>query len=63
MRARISSAWLPMTTTTRLQPALMVASTIHWTMGLPKILCETLQWFDFMRVPSPAARIIAVASM
>ena len=27
--ARISSAWLPMTTTTRLQPALMVASTIH----------------------------------
>lgn len=52
-----------MTTTTRLQPALMVASTIHWTMGLPRILCETLQWFDFMRVPSPAARIIAVASM
>ena len=42
---------------------LMVASTIHWTMGLPRILCETLQWFDFMRVPSPAARIIAVASM
>ena len=32
-------------------------------MGLPRILCETLQWFDFMRVPSPAARIIAVASM
>ncbi len=46
---------------TRVQPPAMAASATHEIMGLPKILCETLAWFDFMRVPSPAARMMAVA--
>ena len=59
--ARTSSAWLPTTMTTRSQPPAMAASATQRIMGLPRILWETLAWFDFMRVPSPAARMMAVA--
>ncbi len=29
-------------------------------MGRPRIWCSTLGWLDFMRVPWPAARMMAV---
>lgn len=54
---------MPTTTTTREHPAESAASTTQQIIGLPKILCETFAWLDFMRVPSPAAMMIAVTSI
>ncbi len=63
MMSRTSCAWLPTTTMMRWQPAAIAASATHSIIGLPRILWATLAWLDFMRVPSPAARMMAVASM
>ncbi len=43
--------------------SLLVLSGDHFTRGFPKTSCATLGFFDFIRVPAPAARTIAAASM
>ena len=58
--ARTSSAPWPTTTMMRSAPASRAAWTGHQMRGLLSSLWTTLGWDDFMRVPSPAARMIAL---
>ena len=49
----------PTTDTMRSAPASRAASTTQRTSGLPRISCATLGFFDFIRVPAPAASTMA----
>src|ERR1022692_3654828 len=61
---RTSSAWCPTTTKIRSAGASRSAvQTTCSTSGLPPARCSTLARWDFMRVPSPAARITIVTGV
>ena len=62
---RGSTCWRswPTTVAMRPMPASWAASTTQRTSGLPSTSWATLGFFDFMRVPAPAASTMAAASM